>query len=186
MRRRWARLAAVSGMTVCVLMAGTAVTAWGSAPPTVGNFRISVPRMPYSARLGGRALAFTIDVSQTSRYHVVFSVFFSMWARTNPGFQQTRGVTVRWLNPETGHWQKPYSVDRVGTYRLGPEDLGLPITRDQLFRIPVRIWFGSAARAGTYHILPWVDEYAVLNAAGRSIPAFISGTENRYTVHVIR
>ena len=171
----------------CGTMGWAVVAASGAKPPpVVGNFRVSAPGIPRTAWIRGRALKFTIDVSQTSRYHVAVSMALSMWAWTNPGFQQTRGITVSWRNPVTGRWVRPYSIDRNGTWYLGPEDTSLVLARDRVASIPVKIWFGARARPGTYNLNPQVAWWEVFNAAGNSIPAILGESPPNGYTYLIR
>ena len=159
------------------------------APPTVGNFYVSAPHTPRTAKIGARPLSFTIHLRQDSRYHVAISVYLGWWAWTTPGLQQTRGVTVRWLNPENGQWEKPCSVDHSGDFYLGPTDLGLVLAKNQVVQIPVRMWFGPHAKQGTYHLTPGVAWWEVFNSSGQSFPAVLGEVPadgNTYLVHVRR
>lgn len=197
MRRRWLTQGVAAGICGCAVAvlpllpaspaaARTAGLAPASAAPRiVGTFHVSAPLMPRTAWIRGRALKFTIDVSQTSRFRVAVSMYLDLWAWTNPGFQQTRGIKVSWRDPVTGRWDKPYSIIRNGTWYLGPTDTSLVLTRDHVVRIPVRIWFGAGARAGTYNLTPGVAWYEVFNARGQSIPAVLTNTPpNGYTYRV--
>ena len=199
MTPRLARFAAAASLAAsCALAtvpaqaattAPASATAPMKAPPTVGNFYVSAPHTPRTAKIGARPLSFTIHLRQDSRYHVAISVYLGWWAWTTPGLQQTRGVTVRWLNPENGQWEKPCSVDHSGDFYLGPTDLGLVLAKNQVVQIPVRMWFGPHAKQGTYHLTPGVAWWEVFNSSGQSFPAVLGEVPadgNTYLVHVRR
>jgi hypothetical protein len=187
---RWLRLGVASGsLVLCLAAAGPAEAATGRAAafPTVGKMYTWVPNLPKAVWAGGRALKFTIDTKQTSRDVVDAGFFVGMFNVGNNAAanDETRGVTVRWLNPQTKRWQKAYDIQRNGGWSIGPR-AGLRITHDEVLQLRVKIWFGTSAWPGQWQLEAIVDWYSVYTKAGKNIPATLSTPNNPQYLFTVR
>ncbi|MFC5910230.1 hypothetical protein [Streptacidiphilus monticola] len=107
---------------------------------------------------------------QTSKYTLEnFAAALGVWTSTST----QRGISVDWLNPATHRWQHA-NYDAFGTYTLaaaGNSYLAL-VAPGKWARIDFRIKFTTAARTGTWHVMPMVPgAYSLLNSKGQSVDA---------------
>ena len=141
----------------------------------VGKLSIWVQHMPASVTRRGRALKFTFDTRQTSRYVVELQFYLDMFAVGNnaAAHSETRGVALRWYDPATKRWMKPQHTDPADGWSLGPKSF-IEIKHDQVLRIRVKMWFGKRAWAGLHQISAEVSEYAIFTASGKSVNASLN------------
>ena len=165
--------AALATMTIAPAQAATASTPAALTRPdrTVGKLYTRVPRLPRSVRRSGAPLHFTIEARQTSRDIASVSFFVGMFAVHNGGgFQQSRGITVRWYDPATKTWRKPLAVQDNGSWFLGPKD-GLSLPHGKVLRIRVKIWFRHSAWSCLHQLEAMVDSYSLTTPSGKNVDA---------------
>ncbi|MFC5910352.1 hypothetical protein [Streptacidiphilus monticola] len=180
---RHALAVAVAALSV---MAAAPASAHAATPtPMAGWSYANTIGLPHSMKEGRAYYAHTW-YRQTSKYTLVnLAAELTIWTSTNT----QRGVSVDWLNPATHRWQHA-QYQYFGFYELNSADgswLAL-VPPGKWARLDFRITFTTAAKTGTWHVMPVVPAaYGLLNSQGRGVDAGLrQGAYQQFAFKVYR
>ena len=170
----------ISGfVVVCSVAAASVVLApaqgWASTvTPTVGSLKTSISA-PSTAHAGS-TYSFSATISQTSSdTMLVDGTLVTVWLPSDNSAYVAGHNALKWLNPATGSWQSPTSVENsTGQYEwdLGSLSNWLPLKPDASMTFKFQLSLNSSLRAGTYHVsLQDAWAYELVDAAGTPVSA---------------